>query len=505
MTVQDRTFSGFITGKNIFRVGLGLLLLGLFLLFKLGIDRGWIGPEVRLAAGAVTSAALVGIGLRIADHRPTFGTLLQGGGVAGLFATTYAGHAVMGLVGETAAYIQLVAIVAAATALALRSDSQALGVVGVAGGLAAPLVIGASAVLEMRDVAYLAALLGLAATLFINRSWTGVYGVAVVGGALLVLPQIILRALVDSDPMALQLVLATYWVALFAAPIGAAAGRVLDTLAEKAAQAGSVAVPLIAFGGSALLWFEDDTRVVLGVAAAALAAVHVGLRGLLAGRVDRDTADVQLIPASVLALSSPLLALGGPFVLPIVAGIGLSMAVGGRLIHRPSVEGLGHGVLALVTLRALVSEDMLDLYRGGFDVDALASLGVLLVLAIGGVVFLSGRLPSTIDNEATGQLYLTVAYFGIGLWGWLAFAAVSLGAVTVVWGVLGLAALILGLAADDPTVLSIGGGVLLVTIGKLLLIDLVFVDAVWRILLSLGFGLVFLVLGYWIAARRGEV
>lgn len=505
MTVQDRSFSGFITGKNIFRVGLGLLLLGLFLLFKLGIDRGWIGPEVRLAAGAVTSAALVGVGLRVADRRPTFGTLLQGGGVAGLFATIYAGHAVMGLIGETAAYIQLGVVVAAAIALALRSDAEALAVVGVAGALAAPVIIGDSGFVDLRDVAYVAAVFGLTAVLFARRSWTVLYGVGAGGGVLLLVPQTLVYSGTAGDPLAIQLGLAAFWLAFFPVPVLTAASGQLSVRGEIAAQVGAVGIPLVTFGASALLWFDDTTRVTLGLSAATLALVHVGIRSVIRERVDADTADVQLVPAAVFALSAPLLALGGPFQLPVLAAIGLTMAVGGRLIHRATIEGFGHATLALVTLRAFISEEIFDLFASGFDVESLGTLGVLAILAVTGVAFLSGRLPSDIENEATGGLYLAVAYFGTGVWGWLALGAAELGAVTVVWGLLGLAALVLGLAADDATVLSIGGGTLLVTVGKLLLIDLVFVDAVWRILLFIGFGLVFLVLGYWIAARRGEV
>ncbi len=505
MTVEHRSFSGFITGKNIFRVGLGLLLLGLFLLFKLGIDEGWIGPEVRLAAGAVTSAALVGIGLSIAGRRPTFGTLLQGGGLAGLFATIYAGHAVMALVGETAAYIQMGVVVAGAIALALRSDAEALATVGVAGGLVAPIIIGESGFFDLRDVAYVAVLFGLASLLFTMRSWTVLYGVAAGVGALLLVPQ----ALLDSAPAAallpIQLGLAAYWLAFFPVPVFMAVAGRLSVRAEVAAQVGAVAVPLLAFGASALLWFDESTRVLLGGIAGVLALVHVAIRAGVARMEDTDTADVQLIPAAFFALSAPILALGGPFLLPTLAAVGLALIVGGALIGRPSAEALGHATLVLVTLRAFISQELLNLFKSGFDIDSLGTLGVLLILAVTGIVFLSGRLPTDSQAEVVGRLYLGVAYFGGGLWGWLAFGGAELGAVTVVWGVLGLLALIIGLAADDAGVLSIGGATLLITVGKLLLIDLVFVDAIWRILLFIGFGLEFLALGYWIATRRGEV
>jgi uncharacterized membrane protein len=46
----------------------------------------------------------------------------------------------------------------------------------------------------------------------------------------------------------------------------------------------------------------------------------------------------------------------------------------------------------------------------------------------------------------------------------------------------------------------VGMGTLLLVVAKLLLVDLINLDAVWRILLFLGFGGVFLILSYYLQA-----
>ena len=90
-----------LSGKNLFRVGLGLLLLGLAFLLRYAIDQDWIGEGARIGAGLVTSGVLVGFGLKISKTRHTYGELLQGGGVAGIYLTTFAAHRLYDMIDAT--------------------------------------------------------------------------------------------------------------------------------------------------------------------------------------------------------------------------------------------------------------------------------------------------------------------------------------------------------------------------------------------------------------------
>ncbi|HEX2740415.1 MAG TPA: DUF2339 domain-containing protein, partial [Rubrobacter sp.] len=55
-----------------------------------------------------------------------------------------------------------------------------------------------------------------------------------------------------------------------------------------------------------------------------------------------------------------------------------------------------------------------------------------------------------------------------------------------------------GLRLDRAALVRAGMATLFLVVGKLFLVDLAGVEAVWRILLFLGFGGLFLVLGYYL-------
>ena len=61
-----------------------------------------------------------------------------------------------------------------------------------------------------------------------------------------------------------------------------------------------------------------------------------------------------------------------------------------------------------------------------------------------------------------------------------------------------VAVFLVGLRRSQNLVLYTGLGTLLLVVGKLILVDLSMVDEIWRILLFLGFGGLFLVLSYYL-------
>ncbi len=69
--------------------------------------------------------------------------------------------------------------------------------------------------------------------------------------------------------------------------------------------------------------------------------------------------------------------------------------------------------------------------------------------------------------------------------------------ITVAWGSYAVALLVAGLARDrHPLLLNFGLGTLFLVVGKLFLVDIVWLDSLWRILLFLGFGGLFLGISY---------
>ncbi|MDQ4106771.1 MAG: DUF2339 domain-containing protein, partial [Actinomycetota bacterium] len=70
--------------------------------------------------------------------------------------------------------------------------------------------------------------------------------------------------------------------------------------------------------------------------------------------------------------------------------------------------------------------------------------------------------------------------------------------ISLAWGVYAVGLLVVGLRLDRGGSTRLGLATLFVVVGKLFLVDLAWVGAVWRILLFLGFGGLFLVLSYYL-------
>jgi uncharacterized membrane protein len=69
--------------------------------------------------------------------------------------------------------------------------------------------------------------------------------------------------------------------------------------------------------------------------------------------------------------------------------------------------------------------------------------------------------------------------------------------VTIAWGIYSAALLVLGLIKDYRRARNLALITLFVVVGKLFLVDLANLEVLWRILLFMGFGGLFLFLSYY--------
>jgi len=58
------------------KLGIGLLLFGVAFLFVYSVERGWIGPWMRVGFGAAIGAALLAVGLCVYEKRRALRVLL---------------------------------------------------------------------------------------------------------------------------------------------------------------------------------------------------------------------------------------------------------------------------------------------------------------------------------------------------------------------------------------------------------------------------------------------
>ncbi len=128
-----------------------------------------------------------------------------------------------------------------------------------------------------------------------------------------------------------------------------------------------------------------------------------------------------------------------------------------------------------------------------FDFPAVADLGAICLALLS-----SFLLP----DSKNAVFYRLVVHAAVLTWLWRELAAFPDGAayVTVSWSVYAAGLLVLGLRRATPGLVRLGIFTLFLVVGKLFLVDLVWVDAVWRILLFLGAGGLFLTLSYYLQA-----
>ncbi|MFC0288382.1 DUF2339 domain-containing protein [Kaistia hirudinis] len=129
------------------------LALGAIFLVRYSIDAGWIGPEVRIAFGALFSLALLAGGewLRRSERVTAFSAIpsanipgiVTAAGTVGLFATAYAAYALYGLIGPTAAFA-LMAVIGLGTMAAAAVHGPWLSGLGLIGAFVAPVLVASS-------------------------------------------------------------------------------------------------------------------------------------------------------------------------------------------------------------------------------------------------------------------------------------------------------------------------------------------------------------------------
>ena len=69
--------------------------------------------------------------------------------------------------------------------------------------------------------------------------------------------------------------------------------------------------------------------------------------------------------------------------------------------------------------------------------------------------------------------------------------------MTISWGIYAIILLVIGLRYNQSQLRTVAMATLAAVVGKLFLVDLVELETIWRILLFLGFGGLFLLLSYY--------
>ncbi|MEO7975076.1 MAG: DUF2339 domain-containing protein, partial [Thermoanaerobaculia bacterium] len=132
-----------VVGVRLFSwiAGVALVLAALFFL-RYSVEQGWLGPAVRMALGIATGISLLVVcELKAARRFAVTANAMDAAGIAILFASFYAGHALWHLVGAGLTFVLLALVAALAVLLAIRRDSIFIALLGLLGGFATPALL----------------------------------------------------------------------------------------------------------------------------------------------------------------------------------------------------------------------------------------------------------------------------------------------------------------------------------------------------------------------------
>ncbi|MFN8061381.1 MAG: DUF2339 domain-containing protein [Vicinamibacterales bacterium] len=125
-------------------VGTVLVVLGVAFFVKYAFDNQWITETTRVAVGTLVGLALWWGGLRLVRAGyATYGRVLSGGGLAAVYITAFAAHALYGLVPQAVSFGWMVLVSAATAITADRQSSPGLALTAIVLAYLAPVLAGA--------------------------------------------------------------------------------------------------------------------------------------------------------------------------------------------------------------------------------------------------------------------------------------------------------------------------------------------------------------------------
>jgi len=130
-----------VGGNWLARIGVVAIVIGTAFFLKLAFDNNWIGEPERVALGILGGLAFLGASQYWMRRYPVYAQALAGGGIGVLYLSIFSAFVPFSLIGFYPAVGLLLFISCVSAALALRHDSLALALIGIAGALMAPFIL----------------------------------------------------------------------------------------------------------------------------------------------------------------------------------------------------------------------------------------------------------------------------------------------------------------------------------------------------------------------------
>jgi hypothetical protein len=166
--------------RGLLAVGVVFVILAAGFLLKLSFDRGWISPLMRCVGGVIVGTGLGGLGWRLHGKGVrVYGAALIGTGAAIIYLAVWAATRLYAFLPPYPALAALALVAVGLSAVALAINQEALGASAVLGALFAPMIVGAEPSGMDLLLAYLASVGGGLGAVAAIRKWRVATGLAV--------------------------------------------------------------------------------------------------------------------------------------------------------------------------------------------------------------------------------------------------------------------------------------------------------------------------------------
>jgi uncharacterized membrane protein len=141
-TIYYKSFENFVGLKLIHFVGILVLIAGLSIGVKYGIDKNMISPLLRIVLAYAAGIILYLLSLQLRKKYLFFSMVLFSGAMASLYFTTYAAFEYYDLLLRTTAFIIMVLLTCFTVYHSLKYNRQEIALLGLTGAYAVPFFVG---------------------------------------------------------------------------------------------------------------------------------------------------------------------------------------------------------------------------------------------------------------------------------------------------------------------------------------------------------------------------
>lgn len=525
---EPRDLEAKIGGIWLNRIGMVVFLLGAAFFLKLAYDWGWINETVRIAIGAAVAAVLLGLGERNRRRGFTaYGQGLTGGGIALLYFTIFASFYYYHLIDSTAGLGLLIVVTIGAVLLAVYHDAPAVAVIGLITAFLNPILFMVETPRFVLLMIYLILLnLGIIAVVYL-KGWNFIRNISFILTGLLMTWVPLYRHFNPATglaPAATQIYFTAFLLLFLSLPL------LNVTLRRRRLQDQEIFIIIvgaIAYYALGRLNLNSDFPHVISWFTLSLAGFYLlaGWGLLKAAKHDPRAHFTAFAIAAVLLVIFVPLQLKDAWVL---AGWSLQAALlcylGLRLADK-RIRGGFWALLSLALLRLLITEWPRFLhpeqYRFLINRTALLTFGFIAFLILLSLLFHRFRqedykLPVEVIILAGSAALLLLIFGSLDIYrfgearAWITgnsdyYHNLALLMISLFWGVYAAALMAAGFLRKIPMLRYTAIALFGLTVAKVILVDLSFLDLAYRIISLVALGLILLAVSYLYQRHRSGI